>query len=560
MQLTVVLKGDGSGLTGTIKVAESELRQLGATMDATGARAQRSAAQVDSVGAAAERAGFGVRNLVRSITSLQGLLTTLGLSYVAGEMLGAGMAANRLNTSLQATFSTQQAAAREMGFLANEADRLGIFLPTLAEGYSGLASATRGTNLEGAKTREILLGIAEAGRTMNLSNERIAGTMQAVQQIAGKGVVSLEELRQQLGDRLPGAMQIAARSMDMTVGELIEMVSAGKLSSDVFLPRFAAELRNSAAASVAFAASRPSAEFERLRTELFQLGASTSEPVLEQLAQSARSLTAALRDFTQSGSAQAMGEALAAIVRNADALAAGLVALGVAAGGRQLVGFVNTLRDVAKAADAARAAAIAQATAEQAAAAARAKDTQATLAAVAAERQLATATMATANAENAAAARHLAAAQAIGPLSGALRGVRIANEEIAAATAKRSVAMTSLATLAQQQGRLEAQLATAATAQIAAQRGLAAALGMTTGAMAALQTAGARLFALIGGWPTVILAAVAALYMLAEAHAKAEAAERQHLVTADERIAQIKQQIQQYQDQQAGLDEVAAAQ
>ena len=56
--------------------------------------------------------------------------------------------------------------------------------------------------------------------------------------------VSMEELRGQLGDRLPGAFGIAAKSMNVTTEELDKLVSSGKLTASEFLPKFAAALRD----------------------------------------------------------------------------------------------------------------------------------------------------------------------------------------------------------------------------------------------------------------------------------------------------------------------------
>lgn len=308
--LTIVLKADGSGLTGTLRTAGGQVQQFGAVLDATsgkvtatGAASRRTARDVDTVAASARHATGSAREWATSLNTLRGTLAALGVSIVARELLGAGLAMDRLERSTAAALGSQALAARELGFVREQAQRLGIYFPTLAEGYAGLAAATRGTNLQGEKTREIFLGVAEAGRAMNLSTDAMKGVLTAVQQIAGKGTVSMEELRQQLGDRLPGAMQIAARSMGMTVAELVKLVSEGKIASEDFLPKFAAELRKSAAAGVELAKNSPAATFERMKTALFDVGveAARSGGILETLATAASGLTSVLNVLAQSG-------------------------------------------------------------------------------------------------------------------------------------------------------------------------------------------------------------------------------------------------------------------
>ena len=54
-----------------------------------------------------------------------------------------------------------------------------------------------------------------------------------------KGKVTTEELRRQLGERLPGAMGIMAASLGVTIVELDRMLKAGEVLSAEALPRFA---------------------------------------------------------------------------------------------------------------------------------------------------------------------------------------------------------------------------------------------------------------------------------------------------------------------------------
>ncbi|MEE8606710.1 MAG: tape measure protein [Nitrospiraceae bacterium] len=53
----------------------------------------------------------------------------------------------------------------------------------------------------------------------------------AIQQMAGKGVISMEELRQQLGEAIPFAMRVMAMQMQISVGELIKQVERGELAA-----------------------------------------------------------------------------------------------------------------------------------------------------------------------------------------------------------------------------------------------------------------------------------------------------------------------------------------
>jgi len=135
-----------------------------------------------------------------------------------------------------ATGSAERAGV-EFDFVRKVAKDLGLELLSSANSYAKLTSATKGTALEGEATRQVFLGVASAAASLGLSVDDTNGVMLAIAQIASKGVVSMEELRQQLGERLPPAMAIAAKSMGVTVAELGKLVENG-LDSVTFLKAF----------------------------------------------------------------------------------------------------------------------------------------------------------------------------------------------------------------------------------------------------------------------------------------------------------------------------------
>lgn len=53
----------------------------------------------------------------------------------------------------------------------------------------------------------------------------------AIQQMAGKGVISMEELRQQLGEAVPSAIRLMARSVGLSYQELVDRVSKGQVEA-----------------------------------------------------------------------------------------------------------------------------------------------------------------------------------------------------------------------------------------------------------------------------------------------------------------------------------------
>lgn len=67
---------------------------------------------------------------------------------------------------------------------------------------------------------------------------KIPFALEALVQMVGKGKVSMEELRQQLGDALPGAMKLVSDGLGITTTKLYAMVKAGDLTGEQVIAAF----------------------------------------------------------------------------------------------------------------------------------------------------------------------------------------------------------------------------------------------------------------------------------------------------------------------------------
>jgi tape measure domain-containing protein len=110
------------------------------------------------------------------------------------------------------------------------------------EQFSKINASAQGTKLEGAGIQGVMTGIMEFARARNVDPEKMSLSMRAVGQMMSKGQVMMEELKNQFAEHLPGAMQLSAKAMGMTVKELYAAVEAGEVMAEDFLPKLAAEM------------------------------------------------------------------------------------------------------------------------------------------------------------------------------------------------------------------------------------------------------------------------------------------------------------------------------
>ena len=177
-----------------------------------------------------------------SINKATAALKALAASLVLKAFIDANVEAEKFEKTMTLLKGSSAAAAEEFDYIKDVSNRLGLELTSTADAYVQLTAATRGTGLEGAATRDIFEAVSKAMASLGKSSDDTQGALLAISQIVSKGTVSLEELRGQLGERLPGAFQIAAQSMGLTTQELDSLVSSGKLTAEEFLPKFAAAL------------------------------------------------------------------------------------------------------------------------------------------------------------------------------------------------------------------------------------------------------------------------------------------------------------------------------
>lgn len=275
--ISLRLTADTTGFTQAIHTAGASLQKLhiqaGTTAQSTQGLGQAlggAGAQAQVLGQQAIGAGGGADRLSGALGRVAHYgLAGMGLSAVAHAAASVGQAlfqasARAQSLATQLNFATDGKAAQEMAFVTGVADRLGLQLSSTAQAYAGFAAAARGTALEGAPVRTVFESISKASAVMGLSAEQSSGALLAVQQMMSKGVVSAEEFRGQLGERMPIALQAGAQALGVTTAEFSKLLETGQIVAQDFLPKFAAAIDKMLAGSVEEAANRLDASAQRM--------------------------------------------------------------------------------------------------------------------------------------------------------------------------------------------------------------------------------------------------------------------------------------------------------
>lgn len=310
--------------------------------------AQRTAAGgADRLSQANKRAEGELQSLGNTARRVHGFLLTVFGGAVLQQVISTTTRLDGMRRTLEGVLGGGAAAARGIAFVRSETERLGIAFEPALQGFTRLAAAANGTPLA-PRVQELTAAVLQAGRAYNLTGEEIGGAITAMEQIISKGTVSAEELRGQLGERIPGAFQIAARAIGVTTAELDQMLSKGQVVATDFLPKFARELQRSTAAAAGLNAASPAAELARIGNALQGIAADIGQGIFDGLGRELQGFREQLQQLDASNIGRQIGETLGAIARNADVAVAGMAAFAGARGVGAAVVALQALGVVAK--------------------------------------------------------------------------------------------------------------------------------------------------------------------------------------------------------------------
>lgn len=129
---------------------------------------------------------------------------------------------------------TQQ-VAKETEYLIGQAERLGIAYTDVAKSYTKFAAAAIKSGAPVQETRFIFEAFAETGRVLKLTPDEMKGLFNAIGQSFSKGKIQAEELRQQIGERLPGAFALAQEALKSKFPDLDKALEKGLVGAENLL-------------------------------------------------------------------------------------------------------------------------------------------------------------------------------------------------------------------------------------------------------------------------------------------------------------------------------------
>lgn len=196
------------------------------------------ATRITAFTGAVERAGLGMAAFVAGTAGV-----IFAVDKISKATLSAGEEVDDIKARFFALTGSAAAAAAAFNQVETIADRTGVSLRTLGEEYSRFQEATSGTSMQGAKGLQAFETIAELAGKLRMTDDQAKELFQTFELMATRGNATSREVIQRLGNELPGAMRLAAQSMNVTNQQFLEMLNNSQVLGTVLEDKLLSKIR-----------------------------------------------------------------------------------------------------------------------------------------------------------------------------------------------------------------------------------------------------------------------------------------------------------------------------
>ena len=310
------------------------------------ARAQRAMDKLGKVGKQAgeklqnalKRAAASASELKKRLFSVGGVIAGLGVAELTRRMIGQA-------ASFQQTQVRLKVLSEEYGEFA-EVQRLvrknaKTFNQSLAESSSNFADVfarLRPLGIELSKIQTVYEGFNAVALASGTSAEAASGAFLQLSQALGSGRLQGDEFRS-VSEQVPGILKLVADEMGVTVGQLKQLGSEGKITSDVLINALAVGFEKNKGKIEELLALSPAQKFKNLNNSISELNTTIGSELLPTVTPLVELLTEAVKIFGR----------LPGVVKTAASAFIGLGAAFVsAAAGARLLGIELTKAGILK--------------------------------------------------------------------------------------------------------------------------------------------------------------------------------------------------------------------
>lgn len=274
-------------------------------------------------------AGFGVA------------LGAVGFANFISEAFQAVTTLDAFANTVKAVEGSTAAVGKELGFISKLSKDTATDFGALASTFGKFSAAVITSGQSAQQAREIFESITKVARVLKLSGEDVRLSFLALEQMFSKGRVSSEELRRQLGERIPGAFNLFAKAAGVSTEQLNKMLQTGQVGIET-IPKFAKVLEETFGGGLQTALQSAQAALTRFSNALFLIQESFGRAFFDAFRDGLSDLSEELSDTSSLETWANAGEQLGGVVNVMTTLISGM-SLAFDALGNTITAAVNTI-------------------------------------------------------------------------------------------------------------------------------------------------------------------------------------------------------------------------
>ena len=249
----------------TNKKVENSFRQMGGNvkkfgkqiekaLDAASRKADSLGKKLKAVGKSKAGRGVAAAGALGALPGA-GAIQAISAGAFAGGPIGAAaaalalFAANAIKAAGEATKFAAEVQKLEIALrnvagpetpralqsIRNVIDDFNVPIKDATKGFTSLAASSSSAGFSVGETEKVYRGLAAANKALGGDTQQLNGIMLAATQVFSKGKVTAEELRGQIGERLPGAFSEFAAATGRSTAQLSKALEMGEVGLDEFV-------------------------------------------------------------------------------------------------------------------------------------------------------------------------------------------------------------------------------------------------------------------------------------------------------------------------------------
>jgi len=148
------------------------------------------------------------------------------------EALNAATALQTFRNQLEAVTGGTAQAEQAFAFVSDVVSQLNIPLESARAGFIRMYASMEPAGIAKGDIENLFIGVSKAAATFGMSTDEVNRVTNAFAQMASKGQLSAEEVKNQLGDVMPGALSLFARAAQMDIGTFLEAMEDGAFKAE----------------------------------------------------------------------------------------------------------------------------------------------------------------------------------------------------------------------------------------------------------------------------------------------------------------------------------------